>query len=67
MLLLDQNEWDSGFKKCKNIVYIYSRKPQPGMGSPPTAALEHQISEIRTNDDERGEGEGVGANSDGIK
>jgi len=37
------------------------------MGSPPTAALEHQISEIRTNDDERGEGEGVGANSDGIK
>jgi len=31
------------------------------MGSPPTAALEHKISEIRTNDDEGGEGGGVGA------
>jgi hypothetical protein len=28
------------------------------MGSPPTAALEHQISEIRTHDDERGVGVG---------
>ena len=60
----------SGIQDSKSvkILYIYIfEKAAARHGSPPTATLEHQISEIRTNDDERGEGEGVGANSDRIK